>query len=191
METLFDIPILAFKDADAWKAWLKDNYADQRGVWIKIAKKDSGIRSINHAEALDEALCYGWIDGMRRANNETTFLQKFTPRRKRSIWSKINIGKVESLIAEGRMQAPGLEEFEAAMADGRLEAAYDSPKNALVPEDLLAALEQNVKAKQFFDSLNKTERYAVLWRLMTAKTPEMRKSRLEKILKLLETDQKV
>lgn len=182
---------MTFVDGAAWEAWLAKNYTDQTGVWIKIAKKDSGIASVTQPEALDLCLCYGWIDGLRRSYDDKYYLQKYTPRRKKSLWSKVNIGKVEELIAAGRVQAPGLAEIERAKADGRWDAAYESPKNAVVPDDLLAALEQNEKAKSFFDSLNKTERYTVLWRLMTAKTPEMRKARLEKMVKLLEAERKV
>lgn len=191
METLFDIPIMTFQSGEAWEAWLKDNYTLQSGVWVKIAKKDSGIASVTQPEALDVCLCYGWIDGQRRSYDDKYYLQKYTPRRKKSLWSKVNIGKVEALIAAGRMQEPGLLEIEQAKADGRWDAAYESQRNATVPPDLIAALEQNEKAKKFFESLKKAEKYSVLWRLMTAKTPEIRKARLQKMIKTLEQEKTV
>lgn len=189
MDKLVDIPIITFADSTAWQTWLADNYTDQIGVWIKIAKKDSGIPSITHAQALDEALCYGWIDGMRKGLDEQYFLQKFTPRRKRSLWSKVNIAKVEALITEKRMQAPGLSEIELAKSDGRWDAAYESQANATIPDDLTAALKANPRAGEFFASLNKAERYAVLWRLMTAKSPEVRSARLQKMIETLTDNQ--
>ena len=180
------IEIIAFADADAWGAWLAEHRQRQEGVWIRIAKKASGIPSVTHAEAIDVALCWGWIDGQRKGLDDTHFLQKFTPRRKRSLWSKVNIGKVEALIAAGRMQPPGMAEVEAAKADGRWEAAYASQKTAEVPPDLHAALAGNEKARTFFESLNSANRYAVLWRLMTAKTERTRAARLEKLVAMLE-----
>ncbi len=191
METFADIPVVTFPDGKSWEGWLKDNYTDQTGVWLKIAKKDSGIPSVTQLEALDSCLCYGWIDGQRRSYDDKYYLQKYTPRRKRSLWSKVNIGKVEALIAEGRMREPGMAEIDLAKADGRWDAAYESQANAVVPADLEAALEQNDKAKKFFDSLTRAERYAVLWRLMTAKTPEVRAIRLQKMVETLESETKV
>lgn len=191
MDTLFDIPIMTFKDSVSWQAWLAKNYTDQTGVWIKIAKKGSGIESIYPPEALDVCLCYGWIDGQRRSLDETYYLQKYTPRRKKSLWSKVNIGKVEALIASGRMQAPGLAAIEEAKADGRWDAAYESQANATVPEDLAAAFEEHQLAKTFYETLTRAEKYAVLWQLMTAKTPTTRATRLAKMIELLEQNIKI
>jgi uncharacterized protein YdeI (YjbR/CyaY-like superfamily) len=181
------IEIVAFPDAAAWDAWLAANWERQEGVWIRMAKKASGIPSVTHAEAIEVALCWGWIDGQRRGLDATWFLQKFTPRRKRSLWSRVNVGKVEALIAAGRMRPPGLAEVEAARADGRWEAAYASARTAEVPDDLQAALASRPKARAFFDTLTGANRYAVLWRLMTAKTERTRAARLEKIVAMLES----
>ena len=191
METFADIPVVTFANSAAWRLWLNSNFADQTGVWIKIAKKDSDVASITHSEALDEALCYGWIDGMRRGYDQTYFLQKFTPRRKRSLWSKVNIGKVEALVADGRMHSAGQAEIELAKGDGRWEAAYESQANAVAPDDLLAALAQNQIAQEIYESLTKAEKYAVLWRLMTAKTPETRAKRLASMIASLADRKKV
>ena len=191
METLADIPIITFTDALAWREWLDKNYTDQTGVWIKIAKKASGIPSITYAEAVDEALCYGWIDGLKRSYDEQYFLQKFTPRRKRSSWSKVNINKVETLIETGRMQAPGFAEINLAKADGRWDAAYESQANAVIPDDLTTALTQNSEAKEFFESLTKAEKYSVLWRLMTATTPAIRTKRLVSMIESLAARKKI
>jgi uncharacterized protein YdeI (YjbR/CyaY-like superfamily) len=189
MEALFDIPIMSFKDTTAWESWLSDNYTLQTGVWIKVAKKDSGIASVTTPEALDVALCYGWIDGQRRSLDAHYYLQKYTPRRQRSLWSKVNIGKVEALIANGGMQAPGLKAIAEAQADGRWDAAYESQKNATVPPDLEAALEQNKQARSTFEDLTRADRYAYLWSLMTAKTTEIRATRLQKIIHKLEANE--
>ncbi len=191
MEMLADIPTIAFADTNAWKTWLDKNYADPVGVWIKIAKKNSGIQSITYTEALDEALCYGWIDGLKRRYDEVYFLQKFTPRRKRSLWSKVNIGKVETLITAGRMQPAGMTQIELAKADGRWDAAYESQANATVPDDLATALEQHPAAKVFFDSLTKAEKYSVLWRLMTAQAPQIRSKRLDIMIERLAQNKKI
>lgn len=190
MESLLGIPIIAFENKKDWSHWLEKNYTNQTGVWIKIAKKSSGIPTITHSEALDEALCYGWIDGQRRGLDDDYFLQKFTPRRKQSLWSKVNIGKVETLIASGRMQTSGLAEIDLAKADGRWAAAYDSQATATVPDDLVAALQQHQQAKDFFDTLTRAERYSVLHKLMTARTLEVRKARLTKILETLARSEK-
>lgn len=191
METLLNIPVHAFKDASVWANWLAANHADQTGVWIKIAKKDSKLQSITYSEALDEALCYGWIDGQRRGYSDTHFLQKFTPRRKRSLWSKVNIEKVSGLIAAGRMQTPGQAAIDAAKADGRWDAAYDSQRSAVEPPDLLAALSSNKTAKGFYETLTKAERYSVLHQLMTAPNPTVRTNRLDKTIAKLQSGQKV
>lgn len=191
MEMLFDIPVMTCKDLAAWERWLGEHYDDQTGIWLKIAKKNSGIESVAQPDALDACLCYGWIDGQRRSYDENYYLQKYTPRRKKSLWSKVNIAKVEALIADGRMQAPGLAEIEKAKSDGRWDAAYESQRNAVDPDDLLEAFKTYPKAKVFYDSLTRAEKYSVLWRLMTSKTPEVRAARLKKMIEKLEDQQKI
>jgi uncharacterized protein YdeI (YjbR/CyaY-like superfamily) len=186
METFKEIPVYIFKDAAGWEEWIALHYELESGIWLKMAKKNSGITTVTYPEALEVALCYGWIDGQSNSYDETYYLQKFTPRRRKSLWSKINIGKVEELIAAGRMRESGFAAIEAAKADGRWEAAYDSVKEATVPSDLAAFFEKNAAAKAFFESLNSANRYAVLWRLMTANTPAKRAARLEKVVAMLE-----
>lgn len=191
MDAPQDILIIQFEHGLDWKAWLDKNHKNQEGVWIKIAKKNSGITSITHTEALDEALCYGWIDGMRKSFDAHYFLQKFTPRRKRSLWSKVNIGKIEALTATGRMHAAGLIEVELAKADGRWDAAYDSQATATIPRDLYAELERNPAAKTFYESLTKAEKYSVLWRLMTARSDKTRTARLHSMIAQLNSNMKI
>jgi uncharacterized protein YdeI (YjbR/CyaY-like superfamily) len=185
-----DLPIQHFKDQKAWEEWLIAN-ADGKGIWLQIAKKDSGIASVNYAQALEVALCHGWIDGQKRGYDERFFLQRFTPRRSRSLWSKINIGHVERLIAAGRMQSGGLREVEAAKADGRWEAAYRSFSDMEVPAELATALKKNKKAKAFFDQLDRTNRYSFCWRVHTAKKPETRIARAEKFVEMLAKGEKI
>ena len=185
-----DLPIEHFKDQKAWEKWLVA-YADGKGIWLQIAKKDSGIASVNYAEALEVALCHGWIDGQKRGQDEQFFLQRFTPRRPRSLWSKINIAHVERLIAAGRMQANGLREVEAARADGRWEAAYQSFSGMEVPAELAEALKKNRKAKAFFDQLDKTNRYSFCWRVHTAKKAETRVARAQKFVEMLAKGEKI
>jgi len=178
-----DLPVKPFRSAAAFEKWLAAH--PDAGVWIKIAKKGSGIASITHAEAIDVALCHGWIDGQRRGCDDTYFLQRFTPRRPRSLWSRINIGHVQRLTDAGRMCAGGLREVEAARADGRWDAAYAGAATMEVPDELTAALAKNRKARDFFATLNKTNRYAVCWRVQTAKTPATRAARIEKLVAML------
>jgi uncharacterized protein YdeI (YjbR/CyaY-like superfamily) len=185
METMNNIPIISFAGSKAWESWLKGNYTLQSGVWIKMAKKNSGVPSVTHLEALDVALCYGWIDGQARGLDETYHLRKFTPRRPRSLWSKINIGKVETLIQAGLMQPSGYAAIEAAKADGRWDAAYEPQSAATIPADFAAELAKHKQAEAYFTSLNKAAQYAFFWRLMTAKTPAIRANRLEKMLTML------
>jgi len=174
-----------FENSQQWETWLANNFELQEGVFLKFAKKNSGITSLNHSGALDVALCYGWIDGQARSLDETYYLQKFTPRRPKSTWSKINIEKVTALIAAGKMQPAGQAAIDAAKADGRWAAAYESQAKATVPDDFAAALAQNPAAQQFFDSLTKANKYAFLWRLMTAKTPEKRQEKLHTFVEML------
>ena len=179
-------PVIAFESATAWEAWLADQHAAASGVWIKIAKKSSGIPTVTHAEALDVALCYGWIDGQRNKLDDRWFLQRFTPRRPRSNWSKINRGKVERLIGDGRMQPAGLREVERARADGRWDAAHDAPSVATVPDDLQRALDRNPAAAAFFAALDGRNRFAILYQVQDAKRPETRARRIEKFVAMLD-----
>ncbi|MCF8451393.1 MAG: YdeI/OmpD-associated family protein [Taibaiella sp.] len=184
------MPTLAFATADAWEQWLAANHARSDGIWMRIFKKDSGAETVTYAEALDDALCYGWIDGQKKKFDSESWIQKFTPRRARSIWSKRNIEHIERLTKEKRMRASGLKAFEDARKDGRLAAAYDSPANSSTPDDLLKLLETKPKAKAFFDSLNKVNKYAITWRLQSAKKPETREKRMNIILDMLEKGEK-
>ncbi|NHC44290.1 YdeI/OmpD-associated family protein [Motilibacter aurantiacus] len=179
------LPVLAFSDASAWEAWLEREHASQSGVWVQLAKKNSGIASVTYAEAVEGALCWGWIDGQSASLDEATWLQKFTPRRARSKWSKVNCERVEGLVAAGRMRAPGLAEIERAKADGRWDAAYDPPSTATVPEDLQAALDADPAVAAAFAALNASNRYAILHRLHDAKKPETRARRLAKFVAML------
>jgi len=183
------MPIVLCETPAEWRAWLTRHHADSRGVWLRFYKKGQGD-SIHHAEALDEALCFGWIDSQAKSYDERSFLQKFTPRRARSIWSKRNIEHIERLTREGRMTPAGQAEVDAARADGRWDKAYDSPANAEVPADFAAALSKLPKAKAFFETLNKTNRYAITWRLQTAKKEETRQRRMQQILDKLERGEK-
>jgi uncharacterized protein YdeI (YjbR/CyaY-like superfamily) len=181
---------LAFKTPLEFRSWLEKNHADTDGIWLRIFKKDSGEKSITYAEALDQALCYGWIDGQKNAHDDRSWLQKFTPRRARSGWSRLNTSHAERLIEAGQMTRAGLAAIEAAKADGRWQAAYDSPRNAAPPDDFLQALEKNKKAKTFFKTLNRANIYAIVYRLQTAKKPETRERRMKKILEMLERGEK-
>lgn len=185
-----DLPVLPFADAGAWEAWLEAN-ATTKGAWLKIAKKDSGIASVTYAEALDVALCHGWIDGQKRSFDAAYFLQRFTPRRPKGLWSKINIGHVERLTAAGRMRAGGLREVEAARADGRWDAAYDGSRNMAVPPELAKALAKHRKARAFFEALDAANRYAVCWRVQTAKRPETKAKRVETLVAMLARGEKL
>ncbi|MEV0201067.1 YdeI/OmpD-associated family protein [Nonomuraea sp. NPDC050691] len=186
-----DADALTFEDAAEWETWLAEHHETSGGVWLRIAKKGSGRVSVTRGEALDVALCYGWIDSHTRSCDEAYFLQRFSPRRSRSVWSKVNVAKVEELIAEGRMRPPGLAVVLAAQADGRWDAAYESPRNVTVPEDLVEALEQDERAKAFFHTLGKSDQYIVILRLMTARTPETRAARLGRMVARLAAGEKV
>jgi len=186
-----ELPILPFASKKKWADWLAKQYDKTTGIWIKIAKKDSGIPSLTYEEALDVALCYGWIDGQKKGLDDQYWLQKFTPRGPKSIWSKINTEKAEGLIASGKMKPAGLKAIEAAKNDGRWEAAYASQKNISIPEDFQAALEKNKKAKAFFSTLKSAERYSFLFRLHNIKKPEMRANRIQKFIEMLERGEKI
>jgi uncharacterized protein YdeI (YjbR/CyaY-like superfamily) len=180
-----------FATAADFERWLREHHAKASCIWVKYAKKKSGIPSINWDQAVDVALCYGWIDGQAKGFDETYSLQRFTPRGPRSRWSKLNRERVARLTKAGRMQRAGLAEVERAKADGRWDAAYDSPATAKVPDDLAKALAKSAKAKKFFDSLNATNRYAILHRLQAAKKPETRARRLEKFVAMLKNGEKL
>jgi uncharacterized protein YdeI (YjbR/CyaY-like superfamily) len=180
-----ELPELSFADQAAFAAWLEEN-AETPGVWLRIAKKGTGITSVTHDEALEEALRHGWIDGTAKRVDDEWFVQRFTPRTRRSRWSKINRTTAERLIAEGRMFPRGLREVEAAKADGRWEAAYAGPAASTVPEDLAAALAASPKAAAFFATLTSRNRYAILYRVEEAKRPETRARRIEKFVGMLE-----
>jgi uncharacterized protein YdeI (YjbR/CyaY-like superfamily) len=179
--------VIFFRDAAAFETWLADHVDHAPGVWLKIAKKSSGIASLTDDEAVDVGLCFGWISGQRKSLDGEYYLQKYVPRRPRSRWSQINVRKVEELSAAGRMRPSGLAEVEAAKVDGRWDAAYESQKDATVPPDLAAALEASPRAAQAFDALGKTDRYAVILDLVTARTPETRSTHLRKAIAALES----
>jgi uncharacterized protein YdeI (YjbR/CyaY-like superfamily) len=178
-------PVLSFATPRDLETWLEANHASSDGFWLEFAKKGSGIRSVVYAEALELALSFGWIDGQARPLDDRRYLQRFTPRRARSTWSKINRGKAERLIAEGRMRPAGLREVERARADGRWDEAYDSPTTATVPDDFRKALDAEPAAKQFFESLGRTKRYSFLYRIADAKRPETRSRRIAEFVALL------
>jgi uncharacterized protein YdeI (YjbR/CyaY-like superfamily) len=174
-------PVLAPASADAWEKWLAANHARSSGVWLRIPKAGAGA-SLTYPAAVEAALTWGWIDGQKRGLDATAWLQRFTPRAARSIWSKINCAKAEALVASGRMQAPGLAEVERAKRDGRWARAYDSPRTAVVPADLLAAFERKPRAHTFFKALDGANRYAILYRVQEAKRPETRTRRIEDLV---------
>jgi uncharacterized protein YdeI (YjbR/CyaY-like superfamily) len=186
-----DPPTLLFKDQKQWQTWLAKNHKTSPGLWVKFAKKDSGLHSATHKEVLEIALCYGWIDGQKRSDTAATWLQKFVPRGKRSIWSKINREAALALIDCGRMKPAGLAEIERAKQDGRWAAAYEGQKKAAVPADLQAALDRNPRAKAFFATLDSKNRYAVLFRIHTAKKAETRTRRIETFVGMLARGEKL
>jgi uncharacterized protein YdeI (YjbR/CyaY-like superfamily) len=186
-----ELPTLLFAVPADFEAWLEDHGDEPDGLWLKIAKKGAPEPSVTYAEALDLALCFGWIDSQKRGFDETHFLQRFTPRRPRGRWSRINRDKVEALIAAGKMRPAGLAEVEAAKADGRWEAAYEGQRTAEVPHDLQRALDANRAAREFFAGLDSANRYAIVYRLNEAKKPETRERRLRKFLAMLERGEKI
>ena len=181
---------LPFKSAADFRKWLAANHDQVDGLWLRFFKAKSGTPSITYAQALDQALCYGWIDGQAQPCDADSWLQKFTPRRARSGWSKRNTLHVERLIKGGFMTNAGLAAVEAAKADGRWQAAYDSPRNATPPQDFLKALRKNKKAKAFFETLNRANVYAIVYRLQTAKKSETRERRFQNILAMLTRGEK-
>jgi uncharacterized protein YdeI (YjbR/CyaY-like superfamily) len=185
------LPTIAFASAAEWEAWLEANHAASAGVWIKMAKKDSGIESVRYPEVLESALCFGWIDGRREALDEQYFLQRYTPRRARSRWSRINREKAQLLIEDGTMRPSGLAEVERAKADGRWAAAYAGQKSITVPDDLRRELDARPEAKAFFAGLSSQNRYAILYRLQDAKRPETRARRLAQFVAMLEAGETI
>jgi uncharacterized protein YdeI (YjbR/CyaY-like superfamily) len=186
-----ELPVILFETPDDWARWLEENHASARGLWLRLGKKGSGIRSTNYAEALEVALCYGWIDGQKKSDDEASWLQKFTPRGPKSIWSKINREKAQALIDRGQMKPAGLAAIESAQKDGRWEAAYDSQRNATVPDDFQAALDRSPEAQRFFATLNSANRYAILFRIHQAKKPETRAKRIQAFIGMLEQHEKI
>lgn len=178
-------PVLFFSTIEEWEGWLAENYTASTAIWICYAKKDTGIPSLTYPEAVDGALCWGWIDGQVASLDRQFYLQRFTRRRTKSRWSQVNVGKVAALLAAGRMQQPGLDEVSAAQADGRWNAAYASPSNITVPEDFQQALDQNPKALSAFLALRSQDRYSILYRIHEAKRPETRARRIAKFLSML------
>jgi uncharacterized protein YdeI (YjbR/CyaY-like superfamily) len=186
-----DLPILLFADQAELERWLEANQEASGGVWLQIAKKGAREPSVTYAEALELALCFGWIDSQKRGHDDQHFLQRFTPRRPRGRWSKINREKAEALIAVGAMRPPGMAEVEAAQADGRWEAAYEGQGTAQVPDDLQRELDANPAASEFFAGLDSANRYAVIYRLNDAKKPETRERWLRKFVAMLERGEKI
>ncbi len=186
-----DKPIISFAHVPAFREWLQINHAEHSGIWLRYFKKASNEPSIVHLEAVQEALCWGWIDGQSRSYDVISWLVKFTPRGRRSIWSQVNIGHVERLIASGRMKPAGLAVIEAAKADGRWEAAYASSSTFVMPADFMALLAKKPKAMAFFQTLNKTNQFAIYFRLHSAKRPETRERRMKDFLEMLQRGEKL
>ena len=184
-------PVIAFLSAAEWRTWLDEMHDASTGLWLKIAKKGSGIDTVSYAEAVEVALCYCWIDSQKDKHDDDYFVQRFTPRKPRSKWSKINRDRVTELIGRGEMTPAGLREVESAKADGRWEAAYDSPRTATVPADLQRELDKDDRAREFFTTLNSANRYAILFRIHDAKRPETRARRIAKYVAMLSAQQKL
>jgi uncharacterized protein YdeI (YjbR/CyaY-like superfamily) len=178
-------PVLAFLSSTEWEQWLARNHAISSGIWLRLFKKNSRVPSVSYDEALDSALSFGWIDGQLRAHDQESWLRRFTPRRPKSVWSKRNRGHAERLIMAGKMRPAGLREVEEAKKDGRWDAAYDSARTMVIPDDFLNELAKNPQARAFFQTLSKANVYAIVWRLQTAKKPETRQKRLDTIVAML------
>ncbi len=191
MKPIHPDDIYMFSDAVSWRTWLEKNYDKTEGIWLQLAKKGSAKKSITHAKALDEALCYGWIDALGKSYDAETWLLRFTPRRPKSVWSKINRQHIARLTEEGRMTEHGLKEVEKAKKDGRWEAAYDSPKDMKVPDDFLEMVKKDPDAYAFYLTLNRANTYAIAWRLQTAKKSETRERRKQILLEMLRDHKKL
>jgi uncharacterized protein YdeI (YjbR/CyaY-like superfamily) len=185
------LPIKPFERQQDWAGWLKDNHSASPGVWLQLAKKSTDIESVLYEEAVETALCFGWIDGQKKAHSEQYWLQKFTPRSDKSIWSKINKAKALALIKAGKMKPAGLSEIERAKRDGRWDAAYDSAGKSVVPSDFQSALDGNARARDFFGTLDSRNRYAVVFRIQTAKTAQTRAKRISQFVQMLERREKI
>jgi uncharacterized protein YdeI (YjbR/CyaY-like superfamily) len=185
-----DSGIVAFSSAKQWKQWLAKNHARPNGIWLRLFKRTAAVPTVSYDEALDEAVCYGWIDGQLKGYDEESWLRKFTPRRPTSVWSKRNRAHAERLMKAGRMRAARFKEIEAAKQNGRWKSAYDPASTMVMPDDFLRGLAKNKRAKAFFNALNRANVYAIAWRLQTAKTPETRQRRLTTILAMLAKGQK-
>lgn len=186
-----ELPVLAFGSRDAWDAWLAKEHETSPGVWMKIARKGSGIETVSQSAAVEVALCYGWIDGQKRRFDDDRWLQRFTPRARRSVWSKINRDKAAELIERGAMKPAGLAQVERAQADGRWDAAYDGPAAATVPTDFARALQDDDTARAFFEGLDGRNRYAILYRIQEAKKADTRAARIEKYVTMLSEQTKI
>ena len=186
-----ELPTHHFEQQQDWSAWLNEYHATSHGVWLQIAKKEADTRSVSYEEALEIALCFGWIDGQKKSHSEQFWLQKFTRRSDKSVWSKINKDKALALINTGKMEPAGLREIERAKSDGRWDAAYDSASKATVPSDLQSALDSNTRAKKFFGTLDSRNRYAILFRIQTAKKAETRAKKIAQYVQMLERHEKV
>ena len=186
-----DLPIILFASAAELEAWLEAEHAESEGIWLKIAKKGSGVGSVSYAEAVELGLCFGWIDGQGKRFDDRHYLQRFTPRRPRSKWSRLNRDRVEALVAAGRMRPSGLAAMEAARADGRWDAAYEPPSTAEVPPDLERELARDRSAREAFEALDGANRYAIIYRLNEAKRPETRERRLQKFVEMLRRGERI
>ncbi len=186
-----EIPVVSFKRQKDWESWLDKNHTASAGVWLRLVKKATDPKVLSYAQALEAALCYGWIDGQKQSYDESSWLQKFSPRGAKSGWSKINRAKAEELVKQGKMNPAGLKAIESAKRDGRWDAAYDSSRTAGVPSDFQAKLDASPKAKAFFATLDSANRYAILYRLQTAKKAETRAKRMEQFIEMLEKKQKI
>jgi len=191
VKTLANLPLLLFASPQEWEGWLDAHHDQPQGVWLKIAKKDARTPSVSYADALDAALCYGWIDGQKKPYDSAFWLQKFTPRRPKSVWSKINTDKAARLIEAGTMKPAGQREVDAAKQDGRWDAAYESQSNLTIPDDFQVELDQHPQPKAFFDTLNKVNRYAMCYRIATAKKAETRQARIDKFIVMLAQGEKI
>jgi uncharacterized protein YdeI (YjbR/CyaY-like superfamily) len=191
MKNSDNLEVMSFETQQDLEAWLKEHYTDTKGIWLKIAKKEARTPSVSYSEALESAICYGWIDGQKASFDDRYWLQKFTPRTARSIWSKVNCDKATALITEGRMQPAGLRQVERAKSDGRWDKAYDSQSKITIPDDFQRELDNNPKAREFFKTLNSVNRYAILFRIQTAKKPETRSARIKKFIEMLSQHQKI
>lgn len=185
-----DLPIILFETKQEWIDWLEDN-VNEPGVWVQIAKKNSGITSISYEQAVEVALCFGWIDGLKKTFDEKTWIQRFSPRKPASQWSKINREKALKLIADGQMRPSGMATIEVAKARGTWDNAYDSQKTATIPEDFQLELNKNLQAAEFFKSLESVNRYAIIYRLQTARTPEIRLKKLSQFIEMLKRKEKI